>query len=118
MSIRNDQYLNERNKTIVIKQLKLAEMSIVKTPPLPPLPQSSVVRVENKMQSFPDYLFRKRIFLQPDQNLKNVMLFKSYNFFQIIHAVSETNCYILKNNTSQFFFYIRMKCGYINEKSS
>ena len=50
MSIRNDQYLNERNKTIVIKKLKLAEMSIVKTPPLPPLPQPSVVRVENNMQ--------------------------------------------------------------------
>ena len=50
MFIRNDQYLNEINKTAIIKKLKLAEMSIIKTTPLPPLPPPSVVRVENNMQ--------------------------------------------------------------------
>ena len=46
ISIRNDQYLNELNKTIIINNLKLDEKSIIKTPPPTPLPSPSVVRVE------------------------------------------------------------------------
>ena len=46
ISIRNDQYLNELNKTIIINNLKLDETSIIKTPPHPPLPPFYVVHVE------------------------------------------------------------------------
>ena len=46
MFIRNDQYLNELNWTIIINDLKLVETSIIKTPPSPPpLPSPSVSRL-------------------------------------------------------------------------
>ena len=46
MFIRNDQYLNELNWTIIINDIKLVETSIIKTPPHPPLPPFYVVHVE------------------------------------------------------------------------